>query len=87
MNAVAPADPNAMPEVVDGMLVEHLPGPDALYDLAGGEPQSLLSEPPAREVVFPNLGLPWAQERATFRKRLHDDYGLTYGLSHQQLNQ
>ena len=81
------ASANTMPEIVDDKLVDGLPGPDALYDLDSGEPQSLLPEPPPREVVLPGLGLPWAAERQAFRKWLYDQYGLTYGFSYQQLTQ
>ena len=40
-----------------------------------------------REVVFPGLGFPAEAERLAFRQRLYDQYGLTYALSYQQLNQ
>ena len=71
--------------VYNDELVEHLPGPEALYDPDQGQPQSLLPEP--REVLFPGLGLPFEAERLAFRKRLFDQYGLTYGMSYQQLAQ
>ena len=87
VGAVVAPDPNAMPEIVDGKLVQDLPGPDALYDLDSGEPQSLLSEPPPRQVVLPGLGLPFPEERQDFRKWLYEQYGLTYALSYQQLTQ
>jgi hypothetical protein len=77
----------AWPEIVDGKLVEGLPGPDALYDLDIGESQSLLPPPPPRDVILPGLGLPWEAERQAFRKQLYDQYGLTYGFSYQQLTQ
>jgi len=71
--------------IYDDKLVVGLPGPEALYDPDQGDPQALLPEP--REVVFPGLGFPAEAERLAFRQRLYDQYGLTYALSYQQLNQ
>ena len=71
--------------IYDDKLVTGLPGPEALYDPDQGEPQALLPEP--REVVFPGLGFPAEAERLAFRERLYDQYGLTYAVSYQQLNQ
>jgi hypothetical protein len=71
--------------IYDDKLVDGLPGPEALYDPDQGEPQALLPEP--REVLFPGLGLPAEAQRLAFRKRLYDQYGLTYAFSYQQLNQ
>ena len=71
--------------IYEDKLVVGLPGPEALYDPDQGDPQALLPEP--REVVFPGLGFPAEAERLAFRQRLYDQYGLTYALSYQQLNQ
>jgi hypothetical protein len=71
--------------IYDDKLVVGLPGPEALYDPDQGDPQALLPEP--REVVYPGLGFPAEAERLAFRERLYDQYGLTYALSYQQLNQ
>lgn len=71
--------------IYEDKLVEGLPGPEALYDPDQGEPQALLPEP--REVLFPGLGLPAADQRLAFRESLYDQYGLTYAFSYQQLNQ
>ena len=84
---ISTAPANSTPEIYDDELVDGLPGPDGLYDLYDGEPQSLLPEPPPREVVFPGLGLPFQKERRDFRKWLFDNYGLTYAASYQQLSQ
>ena len=71
--------------IYDDKLLTGLPGPEALYDPDQGEPQALLPEP--REVLFPGLGLPAEAQRLAFRERLYDQYGLTYAVSYQQLNQ
>jgi hypothetical protein len=83
--AVALTSPARAQVMYDDKLVDYLPGPEALYDLIDGEPQALLPEP--RDVVFPGLGLPFEAERLALRERLYDQYGLTYALSYQQLNQ
>jgi hypothetical protein len=75
----------ADPVIYDDALVDGLPGPEALYDADQGEPQALLPEP--RNVLFPNAGLPGEAERLAIRKRLYDEYGLTFALSYQQLTQ
>lgn len=71
--------------IYENKLVDNLPGPEALYDADQGQPQSLMPEP--SRVLFPNLTLPYRDERLAFRQRLYQQYGLTYALSYQQLTQ
>ncbi|HEY2599659.1 MAG TPA: hypothetical protein VGJ79_14410, partial [Candidatus Dormibacteraeota bacterium] len=58
---------------------------DVNEDPDQGQPQADAQEP--RGSLFPALEFPWDAKLDAFRKRIYDQYGLTFGASYQQLFQ
>lgn len=81
----APAAPPVFAPDDPGTL-EARPGPSALYDVDASATEAI-TPPPAQGTLFPGIQPPWRSDLAAFRRRMWDEYGLTFFTSYQQLAQ
>jgi hypothetical protein len=79
LSCIAPADE------ARGQQQQGTTYPDVNEDPDQGQPQADAQEP--RGTLFPALEFPWDAKLDSFRKRIYDQYGLTFGASYQQLFQ